>query len=153
MGNRNDELAVLARQAVATAGALRLPVERMHDLGWRLNDYSEKDLLTVASHYSDEDLLTVASALRGTAMMMVMDTSNGELLSDLTGRKVKLRDDEGQRADAVLIPHRGGVAPTVLAALGAEIGEAHPPSLRRAAGRLSGAWMSTRAVGQVRVTP
>ncbi|MBT2405597.1 MULTISPECIES: hypothetical protein [unclassified Streptomyces] len=107
MGNRNEELAALVRQAVSTAGALRLLVERMNDVGWRMNDYSDEDLLTVASAlYSDEDLLTAASALRGSAMMMAMDTGNVELLSEITGRKVyetdptewlrKLRGDEGQ---------------------------------------------------------
>ncbi|OKK02373.1 hypothetical protein AMK26_22135 [Streptomyces sp. CB03234] len=82
MANRNDDLADLTRQAVDTAGALRMLVERMNDLGLRMSDHSDADLLAVASDYSDEDLRTVASALRGTAMIMLMDRANAELLSE-----------------------------------------------------------------------
>ncbi|WKK27831.1 hypothetical protein QZH56_36890 (plasmid) [Streptomyces olivoreticuli] len=74
--DRNAELAALARQAAGTAGVLRLLVERMNDVGWHLDEYS------------DEDLRTVAAALKGTAIMMAMDTGNAELLSELTGRTV-----------------------------------------------------------------
>ncbi|WP_073227019.1 hypothetical protein [Streptomyces sp. NBRC 110465] len=83
MANRTDDLADLTRQAVDTAGALRSLVERMNDLGLRMNDYSDGDLLAVASGYSDEDLRTVASALRGTAVITLMDATDAEPLSDL----------------------------------------------------------------------
>ena len=53
---------------------LRLLVERMGDVGWHLDEYS------------DEDLLTLSAALKGTAIMMAMDTGNSELLGELTGR-------------------------------------------------------------------
>ncbi|MET9399310.1 hypothetical protein [Kitasatospora sp. NPDC002965] len=76
MADRKEELAALARQAVAVAGGLRLLVERMGDAGWRMQDYSE------------EGLLNVASALRGTAVLMAVDTGNTELMSELTGRAV-----------------------------------------------------------------
>lgn len=89
MGNRNDELAALVRDAVATAGELRPLVERMKDLSLRISDYSDEDLvialLTVASDYSDEDLRTTASAVWGTAMMMLMGTRNA---SNVGGRPV-----------------------------------------------------------------
>ncbi|MFC7928765.1 hypothetical protein [Streptomyces cinereoruber] len=83
MANRNDDLAALARQTVDTASALRLLVEQMNDLGRRLSDYNDADLLLAVARYSAEDLRTVASALRGTAMMMVMDTDPAEWLRKL----------------------------------------------------------------------
>ncbi|WP_024760896.1 hypothetical protein [Streptomyces exfoliatus] len=84
MTNRNGELAALTRQAVDTAVALRLLVARMHDLGCRMNDYSREDLLLATAVYSAEDVRAVTSALRGTAMIIVMDAGEGALLSDLT---------------------------------------------------------------------
>ncbi|MEU9332365.1 hypothetical protein AB0D49_04250 [Streptomyces sp. NPDC048290] len=74
--DRNAELAALARQAVAAAGGLRLLVERMGDLGWRMQDYR------------DEDLLNVASALRGTAILIALDTEDMDLHEEVTGRRV-----------------------------------------------------------------
>ncbi|MEU9700163.1 hypothetical protein [Streptomyces sp. NPDC047981] len=93
MANRNDALADLTRQAVDTAGTFRTLVERMNDLGLRMSDYSDRDLLTVASDYSDEDLRAVASALRGTAVITLMDAADAELLSDLLR---KLRGGAGR---------------------------------------------------------
>ncbi|WP_404871055.1 hypothetical protein ACI1MP_38205 (plasmid) [Kitasatospora griseola] len=84
MAERNAELAALARQAVAAAGGLRLLVERMNDLGWRMQDYS------------DEDLFNVASALRGTAILMALDTNNTDLLNELTGRPMHEIHDAGE---------------------------------------------------------
>ncbi|MFJ1804318.1 SigE family RNA polymerase sigma factor [Streptomyces sp. NPDC088180] len=71
--DRNAELAAPARQAVAAAGGLRLLVERMGDLGWRMQDYR------------DEDLLNVASALRGTAILIALDTEDMDLHEEATG--------------------------------------------------------------------
>ncbi|MFB8044152.1 hypothetical protein ACFC8F_23060 [Streptomyces hydrogenans] len=96
MENQEAELAALARQAASTAGVLRLLVERMQDVGWHLNDYS------------NEQLLTVASAIKGSAILMAMDAGNTELLSELTGRRFheitldewlrKLREGEGDES-------------------------------------------------------
>ncbi|WP_158835129.1 hypothetical protein [Streptomyces sp. NRRL S-350] len=80
MFERDAELTALARQSVVVAGALRLLVERMGDLGWRLEDYSK------------EQLLDVAHALRGSAMTMAMETGNTQLLSEITGRRMHETD-------------------------------------------------------------
>ncbi|MCM9079326.1 hypothetical protein L1606_14750 [Streptomyces spororaveus] len=72
----STELAALARQAVATAGVLRLLIERMGDVGWRMQEYT------------DEDLLTVASALRGTAILMAADIGDTDLMEEITGRRM-----------------------------------------------------------------
>ncbi|MFJ9656219.1 hypothetical protein [Streptomyces microflavus] len=72
----STELAALARQAVATAGVLRLLIERMGDVGWRMQEYT------------DEDLLTVASALRDTAILMAADIGDTDLMEEITGRRM-----------------------------------------------------------------
>ncbi|MFJ8628440.1 hypothetical protein ACIRD3_37155 [Kitasatospora sp. NPDC093550] len=64
------------RQAMAASGALRLLAERMGVLGWRMQDYS------------DEDLLNVASALRGTAILIALDTGDMNLFEEVTGHRV-----------------------------------------------------------------
>ncbi|MBD0690377.1 hypothetical protein [Streptomyces sp. CBMA123] len=104
--DRNAELAALARQAVAAAGGLRLLVERMGDLGWRMQDYS------------DEDLLNVASALRGTAILIALDTGDMNLHEELTGRRVhEVRDaaewfrEHGEGDDRSLPGRPGPVVP------------------------------------------
>ncbi|MFH8882185.1 hypothetical protein [Streptomyces californicus] len=74
--DRNAELAALARQAVAAAGGLRLLVERMGDLGRRIQDYR------------DENLLNVASVLRGTAILIALDTGDMDLHEEVTGRRM-----------------------------------------------------------------
>ncbi|MFJ8433348.1 hypothetical protein ACIQ9P_18805 [Kitasatospora sp. NPDC094019] len=55
---------------------LRLLVERMGDLGWRMQDHH------------DEDLLNIASALRGTAILIALDTEDLDLHEEVTGRRV-----------------------------------------------------------------
>ncbi|MFE7532207.1 hypothetical protein ACFU7Y_41900 [Kitasatospora sp. NPDC057542] len=102
-GDRNAELAALARQAVAAAGGLRLVVERMGDLGWRMQDYSV------------EDLLDVASALRGTAILIALDTGDMELFHELTGHRVHETSDAArwfrdQGGDDRPLPGRPGSA-------------------------------------------
>lgn len=89
MGTRNEELADLARQAVSTAFELRLLVDRMKDVGLRMSDYSEEDLLAVVlAQYSNRDMRNVASALLGTGVMMAMDKGNVVMLRDITGGRL-----------------------------------------------------------------
>ncbi|MFJ7201644.1 MULTISPECIES: hypothetical protein [unclassified Streptomyces] len=101
--DRNAELAALARQAVAAAGGLRLLVERMGDLGWRMQDYR------------DEDLLNVASALRGTAILIALDTEDMDLHEEVTGRRAPgarcrrvAPRARRRRRPAVTLPTRAG---------------------------------------------
>ncbi|MFJ9821150.1 hypothetical protein ACIRU3_39035 [Streptomyces sp. NPDC101151] len=52
---------------MAAAGDLRQLAERLGDLGWRMK------------YYNAEDLFKVASALRGTAILIALDTGDMEL--------------------------------------------------------------------------
>ncbi|MFE4263374.1 hypothetical protein [Streptomyces sp. NPDC056883] len=89
MGNRNEELADLARQAVSTAGELCLLAERMNDVGLRMYDYGEEALLaTVSALYSSKDMRNVTSALLGTGVMMAMDKGNVVMLRDIAGGRL-----------------------------------------------------------------
>lgn len=89
MGNPNEELTDLARQARSTAVELRLAANRMERLGLRMSEHCEEDLLlAVSALYSDRDMLNVSSALVGTGVMMAMDKGNIVMLRDIAGGRL-----------------------------------------------------------------